>query len=370
MNAKKPARSVASSRQSAGWRPSVAGLAVTLRPGQAIALLLSGLLLLNPHLSMADTADGNTAPVRTDDRATFSFVWENDAIAGTDKNYTNGLRFAWLGAQEQPRGMAKFLTRHILRAGADAKIRRGFAFGHSIFTPDNIDTAEPLPDQHPYAAWLYGEYALLIERRDMVDRLSIQAGVVGPSAGGEWLQNEVHSLIDSDQALGWDNQIPDEFGAVLSYDRKLRSFASFGGSGLGVDITPSIGASLGNVVTNARLGLMARFGQDLRNDFGPPRIRPALAGAGFFNPRDGASAYLFAGAELRAVAHNIFLDGSLFRDGDPSVTRKPLVADFQVGAVLQFGATQFSLTFVQRSDEFEEQVETQRFGALSFATRF
>ena len=64
--------------------------------------------------------------------------------------------------------------------------------------------------------------------------------------------------------------------------------AEWRSGGLGVDLIPNAGVSLGNVLTQASAGLTLRFGQDLANDYGPPRVRPAMAGAGFFRPREGA----------------------------------------------------------------------------------
>lgn len=320
--------------------------------------------------SRVATAAEEATEVLPDPEGTFTAVWENDTVAGTDKNYTNGIRFAWLSGTRATDGLSDFIANGLLGADGDAYVRRGFAIGHSIFTPDDIDTAEPLPNQHPYAGWLYGEYTVLIEQRDVVDRLTVQAGIVGPSAGGERLQNNVHSLIDTPLAQGWDNQIADEAGLVIAYDRKFRALAEFGAYGMGVDISPNAGITLGNVYTNARVGVTLRLGQDLRNDFGPPRIRPSLAGAGFFNPQDGASWYVFAGIEGRAVAHNIFLEGSLFRDDGIALNPKPLVADAQAGIVFQVSRLQIALTFVQRTDEFDEQMNPQRFGAISFASKF
>ncbi|MBK8542978.1 MAG: DUF2219 family protein [Caulobacteraceae bacterium] len=66
-------------------------------------------------------------------------------------------------------------------------------------------------------------------------------------------------------------------------------------------------------------GAHASDGAGSRQRLRPAHI-PSLAGAGYFTPRDNFSWYVFAGIEGRAVAHNIFLDGSLFRDDDPSVS--------------------------------------------------
>ena len=98
-------------------------------------------------------------------------------------------------------------------------------------------------------------------------------------------------------------------------------------------------------------------------------MRPALAGAGFFNPRDHFSCYLFVGAGGRAVAYNLMLDGNAFRSGDLSVGRKPLVADGQAGLVLQRGRVQTAFTVVTRRDEFDTQGKQELFGAVSVSIK-
>jgi hypothetical protein len=309
-------------------------------------------------------------PPRPDDSGTLTFVWENDSFADSDHNYTNGVRLAWLSGTQTPHGLSRWIARSLLNAGDDAVIRRGLAIGHSLFTPDDTQTAAPLPDQHPYAAWLYGEYTALVEQRHEVNQFTLQVGIVGPSAGGEWLQNEFHALIGAGDAQGWDNQLDDELGLIISYDKRLRRLARLGGGGFGADVTPNVGFSLGNVHTNLHAGLTLRIGQDLENDYGPPRVAPSLAGAGYFTPRDNFSWYVFAGVEGRAVAHNIFLDGSLFREDDPSVSSNSFVSDLQAGLVVQFRQTQVAFTYVERDEEFEEQIDPQRFAALSISRKF
>ena len=135
------------------------------------------------------------------------------------------------------------------------------------------------------------------------------------------------------------------------------------------DIDVNNGFSLGNVLTEASAGLTLRVGSNLGGDYGPPRIRPSLAGAGFFAPAGTFSAYLFAGVQGRAVARNIFLDGNSFEDS-PSVDKKHFVADFQAGVVMQFNDIQLAYTFVTRTKEFETQDDRQTFGALSVSFKF
>ncbi len=304
-----------------------------------------------------------------DPRGTLSLVIENDAITGQDRNYTNGVRASWLSRTYDTNGPARWIANNILRAEGCVKVRRGLALGHSIFTPADIAKAEPLPDQHPYAGWLYGEYNALIEQCGVVDQFTIQLGVVGPSAGGEWLQNEFHSLIGAQTANGWDNQIEDTLGLTFGYDRRMRALFRTSDDGWGVDLTPNFGVSAGTVRTNARAGLTLRLGEDLLDDYGPPRIQPALGGTGFFTPSDGFSWYVFAGIEGNAVAHDVFLDNSLFRDQGPAVETNSFYADAQFGVALQLRGVQIGFTFIERSRQYEGQDEPSRFGAFSLSRK-
>ena len=79
---------------------------------------------------------------------------------------------------------------------------------------------------------------------------------------------------------------------------------------LEVDFIPRIGAALGNVAIYADVGGTARIGKNLRDDFGPPRPRPALPGSEAFIGDGSFGWYLFAGVDGQAVGRNIFLDGN------------------------------------------------------------
>ena len=333
---------------------------------------LSGFALIGlaaAHIpSLAQDAVTVEAPVR-DERGTFTFVIENDWFGDQDRNYTNGLRLGWLSKTRSLRGVDAAIAGVLARDEAP-KLRRGLAIGQSVFTPNDITETQPLPDQHPYAGYLYIEGTSLLETGHTVDQVSLRFGLVGPSAGGEWIQDGFHKLFDEADPRGWDNQIPDEVGTDLTFDRRYRALAMFGSTDLGADIIPNIGATVGTMNTNARAGLTVRFGEDLKNDLGPPRVRPSLAGAGYFDPSDGFSWYIFGGAEARYVAHDIILGGSLFRDDERTVSIRNGVLDLQAGTAVQFRSFQLGLTYVERTKQYEEQTTPQRFGAVSFSWKY
>ncbi|WP_051881323.1 lipid A deacylase LpxR family protein [Parvularcula oceani] len=303
-------------------------------------------------------------------------VWsgliENDWFASTDQNYTNGARLARF-AEADPGGTHYDFAGGILRARPERdEVIYGFALGQNLYTPEDTDTALPLPGQRPYAAWLYGEYSLIRIGEERVDQLTFQLGTVGPNALGEEVQNGFHDLIGGEDAEGWDNQIGNEVGFVLSLDRKLKSrYLVREIRGLDIDFTPNAGIAFGNIRTDAKLGATLRIGTGLSDDFGPPRIRPASAGVGYFSPDEPNGFYAFFGAQGRAVAHDITLEGSLF-DDDDGITVEPetFVGETQAGFVWRLNGWQLGYTHVWRGEEYEGQTDGQRFGALSVAVRF
>ena len=317
---------------------------------------------------------GYATPLLADDtpsseRGTLSLVYENDTFAGTDRNYTNGIDISYLSAPNSVPLPARWLAHTLLRAADQDILYAGIGIGQSIFTPRDTNATVALPKQHPYAGWLHATFSTAVDSGKTLDTLALDLGLVGPHSGAEWVQNNVHDLLGVDEANGWAHQVRDEFGFVLTYERKWRALAEWRRGGLGVDVIPDAAIALGNVLTQGAVGLTLRIGQDLANDYGPPRVRPAMAGGGFFAPRDRFSWYLFVGASGRTVAYNIVLDGNAFRTGGPSVERNPLVAEGQAGLVIQLGRIQSAFTVVTRTDEFKGQGKQELFGAVSISMK-
>ena len=154
---------------------------------------------------------------QAEEKAIWNFLIENDSISNTDSNYTNGGRIGYLS----PTGRGEHLARRLLWAKAGDKTRFGIAFGQSIFTPQDIQAIAALPHQEPYAGWLYGEFSVHAERENNIhDSLVIDLGVVGPLALGRQVQNNFHDLIGISGAKGWANQLRNEPGLIVTFERK------------------------------------------------------------------------------------------------------------------------------------------------------
>lgn len=318
-----------------------------------------------------------------DDGPTVTTQFENDRVANTDRDYTNGWRITWLsGSQELPDWAEKLGPLidwpSFLERKPETRINRriGIGLGQDLYTPTDTATHEAQPDDRPYAAWLYGALTLQSaytndDGASRLDTFEFDLGVVGPAALGKQTQNTFHELINSPTANGWEHQLPNEPAFVLSLERKYREplIGATRADDWGVDVLPFVGAYGGTVLTAFSGGAIFRFGQGLARDFGAPRFRPNMASSLYFQSERGFAWYVFGGAEGRAVLHNIFLDGSTYRNSQ-SVEKLPFVADYHFGLAVILGDWRLSYTQVFRGREFEGQPKADRFGALAISYRF
>lgn len=331
------------------------------------ALAACGAWVAGPAFAQAPGAPAAPPP---DPAGTLNLSIENDVLGGTDRYYTNGLQIAWRSPSADLPAPLAWLNRQLDFLQGPGELRWGLAFGQSIYTPEDTERRNPDPTDRPYAGYLYGALSLSRVTATSLSVLEIQAGIVGPSAGGKFVQNGFHSLIGDAPARGWDYQLSDEPVAALILERKWRVPLA-GDQSLGLELLPSVSGSVGNLQTYAAAGAILRVGRNLAADFGPPRIRPALAGSAFFQPRgDDFGWYVFGGAEGRAVARDIFLDGNTWADSR-SVDSRPLVADLQAGVAIIWHGVRIAYTQVWRTEEFYgQQGGMQQFGSLSVSFRF
>lgn len=304
-----------------------------------------------------------------DDKGIFNIVWENDIFAGEDQNYTNGFRVAWLSSETNAPRWIDWASRNLLPISSEGNKRISIAAGQSMYTPEDISQRQLITDDRPYAGWLYGSVGVVSDTGTQLDNVMLTLGVVGPLSGAKSTQKFVHKVIDSPNPQGWDNQLENEPGIMLTWERKWRGLYEFSPFGLGLDATPHMGVNLGNVMTDAAVGMTFRLGYDLPADYGPPRIRPSLPGSDFFIPTQELGGYLFAGFEGRAVGRNIFLDGNTFSESH-DVNKEDFVGGVQAGAALTYGDARLSYTHVFMTREFREQDRPAQFGVVTLSYRF
>ncbi|MEQ9176073.1 MAG: lipid A deacylase LpxR family protein [Alphaproteobacteria bacterium] len=339
------------------------GLAMGLATGVAPALAA------DPEVDSAPTS--------------LNLVVENDKFipGATDRHFTNGLRLSWVSPVEAFPAWTRPLSHLIDLLAPDHGLARarwvGGAIGQNMYTPEDISRTDPIPDDRPYAGWLYGGLILTERRGDRrIDEIEIDLGVIGPGSLADETQINWHKVINSPRPNGWENQLKTEPGLVFLYRTKWRAalwqsppLGALSAEGLELDIIPGANLSLGNIFTYAGGEVTLRLGDDLADDFGTHRIQPNLAGSSVLQPQDGFAWYLFAGAGARAVGHNIFLDGNTVSDS-LNVNKNFLVADYQAGLAVRIYGVRLTYTHVWRSREFDTQTAGDRFGSFAISWNF
>jgi hypothetical protein len=317
---------------------------------------------LAAHEAYSELADGTITTVQE----------ENDLFVPgghSDRYYTQGLQISILA----PASSTPFASRARDLPFMDKTTRlyrAGVLLGQNIYTPQNLRLVTPDPNDRPYAGWLYAGGEVLSYSAKELNSLQLQVGVVGPMAGGEWVQNNWHRRINRiREAKGWNSQIKDEVAFALYGERTWRPkqinvLPGQGQGGLDMDFTPHAGFALGTVQVAAGGGAMLRIGTWLNDDFGPPRIHPGPSGSAYFGSSSRISAYAFAGFDGRVVAHDLFLDGNTFRHS-ARVDREALVGEFQAGAVARIGLMRLTYSYARRTKEFRTQRGDAEFGSLT-----
>lgn len=304
-----------------------------------------------------------------DHKSIINLSFENDYFDGTDDGYTNGVRVSYLSAETEIPSWIENSAAYMPFFSQEGHKRYSFALGQSMFSPTDLTQSQLIVDDRPYAGFLYGSVGLLSDTGYQLDNLQLTLGVVGPASLAEQTQKFVHDNIAGVYPQGWDNQLENEPGIILTYERKWRGICQLEPFGFAIDATPNMGASIGNIHTYAASGIMFRLGYDLPSDYGPPLIRPSLPGSDFFVPTKDLGWYLFAGVEGRAVARNIFLDGNTFTDSH-SVDKELFVGGLQAGFAVTFENTRLAYTHIFRTREFQNQKGTEAFGAITVSYRF
>jgi hypothetical protein len=284
--------------------------------------------------------------------------------AGTwDRNYTQGARLAWYGEPDALPASVEGLARRLPgfgrfdRRGGERMRRFGVLAGQEIYTPDAISRTRRVTNDRPYAGWLHAGGFVTAQDEHRFRSLQVSAGMVGPASGAQEVQSWWHSRLGIRVPRGWQWQLRNEPGVLVRWEERVRPW----GRRRHADVVPHAALTTGNVRTEAAAGATVRLGLPLPDDFGPSAVTPLDARGG-----PGASAYVYARAEGRAVAHEVFLDGNTF-GGGPSVTRVPWVGEAQLGAGARWGRVGVRYAFSYTTQRFRERADAQEYGSIGIS---
>ncbi|MFK8080804.1 MAG: lipid A deacylase LpxR family protein, partial [Granulosicoccus sp.] len=287
----------------------------TQRSCQAL-LVFAFFLTFLQNVSAQQVPDEWRGPVER----TTTFVFENDIFTGQDSGYTNGVAllfskgtFPAFTPDVVPRLIAKVVKNSWI--GKPDRRQRGLVYtlAHSMQTPEDISVETLQLDQPPYAGLLFGGLSLYAFDQRIVDQLSFSLGVVGPWSFAEQAQSLIHTITDSDEPAGWDNQLNNEIVFQIEASRGYR-FASYrSDSTPEVDLIGLGSVAAGTLASYGSASIIARFGEGLAVTFPVASFLPnRQINANVFASK--RSWYGFVSAELQYVVNDIQIDGNTFVD--------------------------------------------------------
>lgn len=280
-----------------------------------------------------------------------SLTEENDKFAPTNKDryYTQGLKVAF------NRGDRSF-----------------FSLTQEINTPSDTISPNPSPFDQPYSSalyfgWGYGRILDRGGRRDVLFSVEAKAGIIGPAAGGEFIQGKFHQLIGTPAAAGWGTQTPNE--AAFNVDGELRRrFDLDGATKDDLDLIARSVVQFGTLRTQVLFGAQARWGRHLGQSWGHSYIRHSNG----YDPIDclvsptasaGHAFWGFVDTQVEVVVRNYATDGGNFRES-PGVPRRAVVLQCGLGATFQVSNWSATYFLAIRTKEFETQEDMHIFGGL------
>lgn len=273
-----------------------------------------------------------------------SVLFDNDFFVGKDNRYTAGFAFAWTSAAAETYGKRN-IHRKIVRAlsflptvnAAGYRNYLQMVLGMEMFTPSDITVPDPPPGEHPYAGILYLDSSVMSTSRISNHQFTLRLGFVGPAAGASEVQKWIHEAIGSDIPQGWDTQLSNEPIVNLFYQYSRRLLRRAPSDRVGGDLTLNGGGGLGNYYIGANVGLMARVGFRLPDNYG---ITPLLGGAesvvGLMPARKRFYAYAFLASQAFGVVRWLPTDGNTFAESR-SGKRNDGYASLSAGFVAGYG---------------------------------
>ncbi|HXT14836.1 MAG TPA: lipid A deacylase LpxR family protein [Gemmatimonadaceae bacterium] len=282
-------------------------------------------------LSPASATERHSLTLRIDNDA-FDFwmlPWNRP-----DDEYTSGVHIDYDGGDAPIWARAFLGGRESCVVGARSCRSARMELGQDIYTPSvSVDSAHAAPGSRPNAGWLFLSQTARALDEHRSDEFTLTAGVTGAPSLARYMQALAHRAGPAfNRPTDWSRQLGFEPGIVARVEERRR-VSLIESDAFGADILPRVAASVGNVITNAELGLDTRVGVHLPHPWLVEANRFALT--------------LSAGASGQAVARNLFLDGNTFKRS-VHVGHEPFVLSGNAGIELRY--EEFTLGYRAQSD--------------------
>jgi hypothetical protein len=352
----------------------------TLVRAVALTLIGASLLLGLSTIAVAEATFGPPDDVISESQrsadtsqSSWAMSLDNDLFAAgdNDQDYTGGFNLTISGgpgrrfASPTHRAL-RWLDQRIgfgrtARSDPLSLQQEAVQFGLLVFTPEDIETAQALRNDRPYAnlVFLSNSRYTINRARTTMYQTTLSIGLVGTGIA-EQFQKAIHKATDGNAPKGYGHQISDGGELTARYAIARHSLLLSGhGSGTSYDVKLALEGSVG-YLTEATVGLGLRWGQigspwwTSTSEYADYTSQPSVSAAGrrFSATKD---AYFSAGVKLRARAYNTFLQGQ-FRDSDVTFAASDLhrlLAEAWVGWTTEFGGLRISYILRHQTSEMK-----------------
>ncbi len=278
-------------------------------------------------------------------------MMENDSFFAEDNGYTHGTRIDY--AQEVVEGKAF-----------------GLSLTQNIYTPD-YHTRGNVMGQQPHAGYLALGGAYLQQGRNVGASFELQLGTTGKASLAENSQHRVHAIGGYEQWDGWGDQIPSEVTAQLTMRQDWRipflehRFCNV----YEMDGTFFTREQVGTVAIGAAAGLSLRYGRNLPDSMQVNGSEAGNFGMGLltkegYQPAE-LSWFFVAQGLVKFVGRDLFIDGGVFHHFDRTCSRKPWVAEAQLGFAVSYQGMDYYIGGVCSSRIYRTQNEIPLHGTCS-----
>lgn len=293
--------------------------------------------------------------VKAELNSSFYFGLDNDGVFGVDQDYTNGIFLSFstdFDLSDQSLTTALPFN-HFDPHNQDRIYKWGMQAGQKMWTPSDIEVADPQPGERPYAGLLFADINMYALDSEDVYRYAFMLGTTGDNALTEKSQKFVHSITKSGDPIGWHNQIEDKIVFNFSYSHSNKLHTSETESANSHEFLSTNRMMLGTFRSELALGTMWRYGTHLNDSFGSANITNEASIDPAMIRRSKTGWFVFSGIEGRFRYNDITIDGDR-----PDTTYPTTVEHWQAtaaaGAVGYYRGWGVSFTVAAKTKDFVE----------------
>jgi hypothetical protein len=290
---------------------------------------------------------------------------------GTDNSYTNGTRLDFFYSKRKPSRF--FIDRLAPKAGDSSINIFGWGLTQLMVTPNDISTPLYQPDDYPYAGALYVTHSAYSYNaaKKYSFRTEFVAGIRGPASFAKETQTFIHSVIQYQEPMGWNNQLSTYplLNINFTAEKQIFAISNFIEVIGGAQLDAGTFVDAFSFYPLIRIGKMVPYFNGLFSQYGSWYNKGKKIKTQFYLVVKPASTFVLHNALLHGERMNVTDNPG--DDGEKATGRRirHRLTDIQFGAVLAHG--NFSISYMQtHSTEYNKGLYHHNWGNFSLYYRW